>query len=114
MYILINEIISPTGTIRRYSSGACSLTFFPTSIKVSQSNFVFGSIPCLLKKSTNKNYSDFLTEVKMKKAVELLNEMKYSINEISEYLGYSHPNNFARAFKSYYNVSPSEYKKVGS
>lgn len=64
----------------------------------------------LYKRLTQVNFSDYLNEVKMKKAASLLEDVRYRSGEISGILGYSNPNNFARAFKKYYSVSPSEYR----
>jgi AraC-like DNA-binding protein len=34
----------------------------------------------------------------------------YKHYEIAFYVGYDNPKNFSRAFKSYFNVSPMEYR----
>ena len=64
----------------------------------------------LFKDRTGVNFSDYVMKVKMKKAVELMKDAGYKIYEISELVGYSNAKNFSRAFKKYYNQSPSEYR----
>ncbi len=64
----------------------------------------------LYKRMTGKNYSDLLQEVRMKNAVKLLRDVYIRTSQVGELLGYSNANSFARAFRSYYGLSPSEYR----
>ena len=63
----------------------------------------------VLKETVN----DFTNRVKLEKAVKLL---KYSDNPfpyISTECGFSSPSTFSRAFKNYFKISPTEFKKNG-
>lgn len=62
------------------------------------------------KQKTGQNFSDYLIEVRMKKAAELLDDIKYKTYEISDMVGYSNSFNFTRTFKSYFGMSPREYR----
>ncbi len=62
------------------------------------------------KQKTDQNFSDYLIEVRMKKAAELLDDIRYKTYEISDMVGYSNSFNFTRMFKSYYGMSPREYR----
>lgn len=64
----------------------------------------------LFKQKTGINFSDFVIEVKMRKAIELLQMPEYKTYEISEKVGYSNPRNFTRAFKSFYGHGPKSYR----
>ncbi|MBQ1257042.1 MAG: helix-turn-helix transcriptional regulator, partial [Clostridia bacterium] len=64
----------------------------------------------LFKKETGENFSDYLWKVRYKKAVELLEEGKMSINEISLAVGYLHPSSFRRKFKQENGESPTNYR----
>ena len=64
----------------------------------------------LYKKMTGENFSDFVTEVRMRNAALLLSDVRLRAHEVSEMLGYSNQNSFARAFKNYYHMSPSAYR----
>ena len=66
----------------------------------------------LFKQRTGKNFADYVTECRMKKAAELLCGHSCHTYEISMMVGYSNPNNFTRAFKKFYGVTPSEFKNV--
>lgn len=59
---------------------------------------------------TGRHFSDFLITVKMRKALELMNNRALKTYHISESVGYSNPNNFARAFKKFFGKTPSEYR----
>ncbi len=67
----------------------------------------------LFKQKTGINFADYVTECRMKKAIELLNDYNNRIYTISESVGYSNPKNFARTFKQYYGITPSEYRAGG-
>jgi len=63
----------------------------------------------LFKCKTGKNFSDFLMEVRMRKALQLMKIPIYKLHEIGEMVGYKNPKNFTRAFKKYFGKSPSEF-----
>ena len=62
-----------------------------------------------LKELTNQTSRDFIRNVRLSKAAEMLTDKKYAISELSEVVGFSSPASFATAFKNLYGVSPSEY-----
>lgn len=53
---------------------------------------------------------EYVLNVRMQKAAELLRCSKEKIQYISECVGYADSNYFSRAFKNYYGVSPKEYR----
>lgn len=63
------------------------------------------------KEKTNRNFQDYLMEKKMELARDSLVTQNMDISNVSAKLGYANEKNFSRAFKSYYGVSPSIYKK---
>ncbi len=54
----------------------------------------------------------YLTEIRIKKAKELLESTDYSIGEIGGIIGYENPLYFSRIFKKTAGVSPAEYRKA--
>lgn len=62
------------------------------------------------KQKTGRNFSDYLMEVRMKVATELLDDISYKTYEVSSLVGYSNSVNFTRTFKNYYGMSPREYR----
>ncbi|MDF2614738.1 MAG: AraC family transcriptional regulator [Clostridia bacterium] len=59
---------------------------------------------------------EYVLQVKMNKAVQMLENFEVKIHDIAERLGYTDNNYFSRAFKNYYGVSPKEYRnsKIGN
>jgi YesN/AraC family two-component response regulator len=54
----------------------------------------------------------YLTDIRIKKAKELLESTDYSIGEIGGIIGYENPLYFSRIFKKTAGVSPAEYRKA--
>ena len=63
------------------------------------------------KQYTGTNFVNFLKEIRMKKAKELLAETDMKIIEISQAVGYDNEKHFMKIFKATCGVSPSEYRK---
>ena len=55
------------------------------------------------------SFSEYLTQLRMQKAKELLYTSTMTVNEISAACGYDVPSTFYRLFKKYYGVSPKQY-----
>ena len=78
-----------------------SKEFFMNSSYVSQ----------IFKQRTGQNFSEYLTQVRMQKAVQLLATTDEKIYVISAEVGYANTKYFIRAFRRYYRMSPSEYRE---
>ena len=66
----------------------------------------------LFKKETGQNFTDYLTELRINKAKELLSGDRDSVQDVAEMVGYSDLKYFSRLFKKTTGVSPSDYKKL--
>ncbi|MCR5291730.1 MAG: response regulator [Eubacterium sp.] len=64
----------------------------------------------LFKKRTGVNFIEYLTNLRIEKAKNLLRNSQKSIKEICVEVGYSDANYFSRTFKKNVGVTPSEYK----
>jgi AraC-like DNA-binding protein len=62
-----------------------------------------------LKELTNQTTRDFIRNVRLKMAADMLSQKKYSISEVADLTGFNNPNTFSVAFKELYGVSPSVY-----
>lgn len=58
---------------------------------------------------TGSTYKDYLTELRMQKAIELL-KTNTKISDIAQKVGYTNSNRFNVNFRSYTSYSPSEYR----
>ncbi len=65
----------------------------------------------IFKHATGLTPSEYLINLRLAKAVELLNSTDLSIAEISVKVGFDDPAYFARQFKKTMGLSPSSYKK---
>ncbi|MEN8904373.1 MAG: helix-turn-helix transcriptional regulator, partial [Clostridiales bacterium] len=68
----------------------------------------------LFKKELGKNFSEYLIEVRIKKAKELLKDVRYKIYEIAYMVGIKDAHYFSRIFKKYVFLSPSEYRDLNT
>jgi len=65
----------------------------------------------LFKEETGQNFIEYLTEIRIEKAKELLLQSSLSMKEICAQVGYADPNYFSRTFKKNVGVTPTEYKE---
>lgn len=67
------------------------------------------------KQKTGQNFQEYLIAMRMKRAAELLCDIRYQISDVSELVGYKNPFNFSRTFKKFYGENPRDYrlKKLG-
>lgn len=65
----------------------------------------------LFKKKTGMTIMQYLTEVRMKKAEELLRNPKLKLYQVAEMVGYDDGNYFAKIFKKITGMLPSEYRE---
>lgn len=62
------------------------------------------------KDSTGKNFVDYLTELRIEKAKEILKEASINVKEVCDKVGYSDPNYFSKIFKKVTGMTPTEYR----
>lgn len=67
----------------------------------------------LFKKATGKTLFEYITDIRMKHAIEFL-ESGFTSEEVCQKVGYEENRSFRRAFKRYFGCSVSEYKKSSS
>ncbi len=62
-----------------------------------------------IKALTNQSLLDFVTTIRMNKALEYLLSGNYNISETAHKVGYSMSSNFTRTFTRHFGLSPSKY-----
>ena len=55
--------------------------------------------------------TDFIRNVRLKRAAQLLANTQLPINEIADRVGFITARNFSTQFKKMYGVTPSEYRE---
>lgn len=66
----------------------------------------------LFKQEINQNFVEYLTEVRMKRAQELIRQGVDNVKELATKVGYQYPSYFCRQFKRYTGYTVSEYKRL--
>lgn len=74
-------------------------------------NISAGYLSTLFKKQYNQSFIGFINQVKVERACQLIRERKYLISEISYRLGFENAYYFAKVFRRYTGMSPSEWEK---
>jgi YesN/AraC family two-component response regulator len=62
-----------------------------------------------IKHLTGLTVSEFIRNIKLKKAAVMLHESGKSISEVAYETGFSSPSYFSKCFKDLYNISPTEF-----
>ena len=65
----------------------------------------------LFQEKTGKKLSQFINELRVEKAKELLNTSSFSLNHVSDLCGFKTQSYFSTIFKKVTNKSPLEYRK---
>lgn len=71
-----------------------------------------GYISKLFKDQTGLNFSDYLNDLRMQKAKELLQSSDCKIQEVAERVGYFNVNSFIRMFKKSTGLPPGEFRRL--
>jgi AraC-like DNA-binding protein len=67
----------------------------------------------LIKRHTGMTYSEFLRDIRLKKAGFLLKTTTFTVEEIAHQVGYENMGYFYKIFTKKYHQSPSEMRKDG-
>lgn len=90
----------------RYSDPALSVESMCESLHISASYF-----SSLFKRETGKSFVQYLIDLRLEKAIELLKTTDLRTYEIAEAVGYNEPNYFSYVFKKKYGAPPSQFRK---
>lgn len=66
-----------------------------------------------LKKNMGCTFSELIQKVRFQQARNLLLNSNLPVNQIGKNIGYETPENFFRAFKKVYHMTPSQYRRSG-
>lgn len=68
----------------------------------------------LFKEKTGQNLSDYIAQLRIEKAKQLLIHTELSVNEIALKVGYIYPNSFINVFKKKVGISPTKFRTLYS
>ena len=82
------------------------------TLQVLASQFYVPSAACssLIKEKLNMSFNEYLADIRLEKAKQLLQETDLSAERISDEIGYSNPKYFFKIFKKMTNLTPVEYR----
>lgn len=66
----------------------------------------------LFKKQTGRNFTEYVTEVRMLRAMEYLRQPQYKVYEIGSIIGFRSVKYFFKLFKQYAGCTPTEYRNT--
>ena len=69
-----------------------------------------GHLSRSFKKATGHTVLEYITLVRMKKAVEFFEKKEYRISEIAYFVGFNDPKHFSNTFRKYIGVTPTEFR----
>lgn len=67
----------------------------------------------LFKKATNKTYRDYIKDLRIEKAKELLRKSNMRVKDVGCKVGYKDYQYFCKVFKRICKVTPSDYRRLG-
>lgn len=74
------------------------------------SNLSSGYVCKIFKEGIGKSYTQYISELRVEKAKELLKETKLTVKDIAFSSGFNNIQTFNRTFKKYVGVSPGQYR----
>ena len=90
---------------KNYHNSELSVETVCEHLHISQSYF-----SSIFKQDTSRSFVQYLTDVRMDRAVELLRESDEKTYVIAQRVGYEEPNYFSYVFKRKFGMSPSQYR----
>ena len=69
------------------------------------------SLGCCFKDLTGKTFLEYVIDLRMARAKELLLSDAYDIKAVAAQVGYPYPSYFARTFKKRFGVTPSAFRE---
>lgn len=96
----VREIIK-----QRYADGALTVTDIGKEVYLTPTY-----VSLLFKQETGQTINEFLTQIRVEKAKELLRDPQYKFYDICYAIGYTDPSYFTKLFKKATGVTPSAYR----
>lgn len=82
------------------------------SLEMVAKNFCLSSsyLSKLIKTGTGLSFIDYVTSIRIKKAISIMDDPTVKIYQVAELVGYSNQHYFCKAFKKVTGLSPTEYR----
>ncbi len=76
-----------------------------------QFNYNYNYLSTYFNRKMQSSFSEYLNQIRIEKACEILKSTSYTIAQVSEMVGYSDPSYFSRIFKNQMGKTPSQWKR---
>jgi two-component system, response regulator YesN len=100
-----DDVLKAQKYVQTHLGEKISLTEVATHLHLNSSYF-----SRMYKKETGEGFVEYVTRVKMEKAIELLDQSIKSVEVIAYELGFESKSYFLKTFKRFYGLSPKSYK----
>jgi two-component system, response regulator YesN len=100
-----DDVIKAQKYVQSHLSEKISLTEVAQHLHLNSSYF-----SRMYKKETGEGFVEYVTKVKMAKALDLLDHSTMSVEQIAFELGFDSKSYFLKTFKRFYGVSPKSFK----
>mgnify|MGYP004665054713 FL=1 len=90
---------------RNYRDYGCTLSSIAKSMYISP-----GYLSSVFKKIVGVTFNNYLTQLRVEKAQQLLTETELMIYEVSQLVGYENSHYFSTIFKKFTGFSPTDYR----
>jgi class 3 adenylate cyclase/TolB-like protein len=107
-YSIENDFLSKITKVieKNISNEQFGVSELASEIAMSRSNLLRK-----VKKLTNISVSQFISQVRLRKAMEMLKETSLTVSEVSYEVGFNSPSYFIKCFRDYYGYPPGEAGK---
>lgn len=102
-----DDIKKSIAYMHKYYSGNITIEDICREIYLSPSHF-----KRIFKSKTGNTPYQFLTEIRIDKAKEILKNKEHTIHEVARLCGFVNSGNLSAVFKKHMGITPSEYKKI--
>ncbi|MFP7299371.1 helix-turn-helix domain-containing protein [Neobacillus niacini] len=99
------DVVKAQRYVQTHLSEKISLTDVAEHLHLNSSYF-----SRMYKKETGEGFVEYVTRLKMEKAIELLDHSIKSVEQIAYELGFDSKSYFLKTFKKFYGLSPKSYK----
>ena len=76
-----------------------------------QFNYNYNYLSTYFNRKMQESFSEYLNQIRIERACEILKTTSYTIAQVSELVGYSDPSYFSRIFKNQMGRTPSQWKR---
>jgi AraC-like DNA-binding protein len=104
---------SQLDNIKACVQASCMDVNFSVQALADSLNMGMANLSQYFKKKTGETLVDYVTELRMERAKELLRLQKYKLDDVAGMTGYMNVSSFIRRFKQYTGVTPGQYAREG-